>query len=157
MSLGNLDANGLGRYDNPHNTTGLSFAGLLNLGLAAVSGVITTIRSRLATLEGGAWESLTLSASWVNYGSGYGSARYRKIGNRVQVAGLIKSGTTTVGTTIATLPVGFRPSSQEIYTAHNGTSGARALQVGTNGTIVIAGLAVSNAELSLANITFLVD
>jgi hypothetical protein len=37
MTLGNLDANGIGRYDNPHNTVGLSFAGLLNQGLAAVS------------------------------------------------------------------------------------------------------------------------
>lgn len=37
MTLTNLDANGIGRYDNPHNTVGLSFAGLLNAGLTSVS------------------------------------------------------------------------------------------------------------------------
>jgi hypothetical protein len=41
MTLGNLDANGIGRYDNPHNTIGLSFAGLLNQGLNSVSGALT--------------------------------------------------------------------------------------------------------------------
>lgn len=37
MTLNNLDGNGIGRYDNPHNTVGLSFAGLLNAGLTSVS------------------------------------------------------------------------------------------------------------------------
>lgn len=35
--LGNLDANFIGRFDDPHNTIGLSFAALLNLALESVS------------------------------------------------------------------------------------------------------------------------
>jgi hypothetical protein len=102
------------------------------------------------------WTALTLVSSWTNYGSGYGVARCRRIGSRVQVAGLIKGGTGTIGTLITTLPTGFRPSSNEMYTIHNGSNGIKSAQVSTDGTIAIA-QAVTNSELSLANITFLVD
>lgn len=101
------------------------------------------------------WASLTLAASWVAYGSGYGSPRYRRKNGRVQVEGLIKSGTTTAGTVIATLPASFRPASQQIYPAHNGAT-ARGLQVATNGQISL-GTGITNAELSLAGITFFID
>lgn len=98
------------------------------------------------------WIALTLAASWVAWGSGYGSPQYRRKNGRVQVAGLIKNGTITAGTVIATLPAGFRPSSQEIYPAHNGAT-ARGVQVATNGQISLSS-GITNAELSLAGITF---
>lgn len=50
--------------------------------------------------------------SWQDYdgstsGGGYGSSRFRKINGIVYMEGLVTSG--TVGTTIFTLPVGYRP------------------------------------------------
>jgi hypothetical protein len=41
VTLQNLDTNGIGRYDNPHNTVGLSFSQLLNQGLESVSAGIS--------------------------------------------------------------------------------------------------------------------
>ena len=52
----------------------------------------------------------TLLNSWVNYWSGFADAGYSKdpFGG-VHLRGRIKSGTATPGTTLFTLPVGFRP------------------------------------------------
>lgn len=47
--------------------------------------------------------------SWVNYG-GWGDAAFRRIGNVVFLAGLIKDG--SIGASAFTLPVGFRPSAR---------------------------------------------
>lgn len=58
-----------------------------------------------------AWTAPTLLAGWVNYGSGEQTARYRKDSSgTVWVQGVIKNGTTTSGTLILTLPVGYRPA-----------------------------------------------
>jgi len=45
--------------------------------------------------------------SWVDYGSTFGSPRFRKINGIVHMEGLIKDG--TVGSTAFTLPAGYRP------------------------------------------------
>lgn len=47
--------------------------------------------------------------SWANFGGGYGGARFRKVGDRVYLDGMIAGG--SVGT-VFTLPVGYRPSAQ---------------------------------------------
>ena len=54
------------------------------------------------------WNALTLVNSWVNFGDGFFTARYRKttIGT-VEVEGFIKNG---VSGTVGTLPVGYRPT-----------------------------------------------
>jgi hypothetical protein len=53
-----------------------------------------------------AWTAVPLVNGWVNLNVGaYGVAAYRKVGDMVQVRGIVASG---VGV-IATLPAGFRP------------------------------------------------
>ena len=52
--------------------------------------------------------------SWVNYGSGYETARYRKIGNQVFIEGLVANG--TAGSSVFTLPVGYRPLTNKLRT-----------------------------------------
>lgn len=52
--------------------------------------------------------------AWVNFGGGAQVAQYRKVGDNVQVRGLIKSGAT--GTVAFTLPAGFRPPAQATFT-----------------------------------------
>lgn len=56
------------------------------------------------------WVALTLTNGYTNYGGVYVTAACRRIGNRVFLRGLPNSG--SKGTSIATLPVGFRPAFQ---------------------------------------------
>lgn len=58
----------------------------------------------------GTWTAATLSGAWVAYVGGggyYNGLRYRKVGDMIHVQGMVKSG--AVGSSIATLPSGFRP------------------------------------------------
>ena len=62
------------------------------------------------------WQTPTLVNGWVNYGSPYTSAGYTKDSNGVvHLRGLVKSGATTTGTVIFTLPAGYRPTSDWIF------------------------------------------
>jgi len=53
--------------------------------------------------------TISLSNSWTNKAS-CAPASYRKNGNTVRLNGAIAPGTTTAGTTIFTLPDGYRPT-----------------------------------------------
>jgi len=52
------------------------------------------------------WTQLPLTNSWVNYDGGH-PCQYRKIGDVVEMRGVVKNG--TLAASIGTLPVGFRP------------------------------------------------
>lgn len=88
--------------------------------LAAVAADVAALQT--ATADSG-WIALTLSGSWANYGSPFPTAAYRKVGSVVYLKGLVRNG--TPGTTIGTLPVGYRPSEQHLFL------GADALQFGS--------------------------
>lgn len=61
------------------------------------------------------WVDLTLLSGWVDYDVAYfGVAAYRKRGGLVFVRGVIKSGTVTNNTQVATLPAGCRPGKNTI-------------------------------------------
>lgn len=62
--------------------------------------------------ETAGWTTFTPSNGWVNYGSGYSPAQYRVQDGICYVQFMIKSGTTTNGTGITTLPVGARPATR---------------------------------------------
>jgi len=66
-----------------------------------------------------AWLDLTLENSWVNYDSGavtYPKAQYYKdTAGFVHIRGLIRNGTTASGTTVATLPAGYRPETRQHF------------------------------------------
>lgn len=54
------------------------------------------------------WTAPTLTNAWINFNSGVDSnAGYRLVGDRVELRGLVSSG--TIGFSIFTLPAGFRP------------------------------------------------
>lgn len=60
------------------------------------------------------WQLLTLQNNWVNFGGNYAPARYWKDSwGVVYVEGYIKSG--TAGAIVATLPAGYRPEYQQIF------------------------------------------
>lgn len=83
------------------------------------------------------WVALPLSNGWVNFGGGiYSDAQYRKLNGVVFVKGLVKSGTTSAGITLGTLPAGFRPLKQQMkpVTVAPGTGGS--VDVAADGRII---------------------
>lgn len=83
------------------------------------------------------WLALTLAASWVDFGSApYGTPRYRVTGGRTEVAIMMKSGTTTAGTTFATLPVGARPGNTLLLLGVNSAGGYVVVQVLSTGAMI---------------------
>ncbi len=94
----------------------------------------------------------TLLNSWVNYGSGFSDTGYYKdSAGVVHIKGMVKNGTTTGGTAIFTLPVGYRPSQILIIpTVSNSAFGQ--LRINTNGNVEFH--SGSNAWFSLDNIAF---
>lgn len=78
------------------------------------------------------WVSPTLNSPWTNYGGGWQPARYnRDAMGTVFVEGLVAGGTGTV----FTLPVGFRPAQNLIFSTVANQAFAR-LDVGGNGDVV---------------------
>lgn len=55
------------------------------------------------------WTALSYTNSWANIGGGQEPGAYRKVGDEVQLRGLIGGGSLAVAA--FTLPVGFRPTS----------------------------------------------
>lgn len=88
---------------------------------------------------GTAWAFLTYTngggTTWTDYGGAYQFGRYKKLGDLVMLAGLCKR-TAGSGTTIATLPSGFRPARREMFVALADT-GIAQVDVLTDGTIVL--------------------
>ena len=63
------------------------------------------------------WLPLTLESPWTNYGGGFGTCGYRKVGDIVELRGLVRTGTTAVtNSTIAILPSGHRPPQDLLLT-----------------------------------------
>jgi hypothetical protein len=84
-----------------------------------------------------AWTAPTLLNSWVNYGAGNVDAAYRKIGDMVQLRGQVKNGTTTAGTSILTLPVGFRPTAQVVVPTLDGNNALARFDITAAGAVII--------------------
>lgn len=95
----------------------------------------------------GAWTAPTLLNSWVNVGAPQQVAQYRKVGDMVQLRGSVKNGTATSGTTIYTLPTGFRPPTQHIFVTLDGANAAGRFDVDTSGNVLIQ--VGSNAQFTL--------
>lgn len=93
------------------------------------------------------WTALTLSNSWANFGGAWETAGYRRIGQVVYVRGLIKSGVTTTGTVITSLPAGFRPAADFMAATAMSTAGVALLDVLSGGNILVR--AANNAFTSI--------
>lgn len=84
------------------------------------------------------WIPLPLANSWVDYGAPYPPPAFRKIAGVVYVRGLLKNGTVTNNTVMATLPAGFRPGYDQINPGQMVTPGTGVARIDTNadGTIM---------------------
>jgi len=99
------------------------------------------------------WIAPTFLNSWVNVGGGYYTAGYYKdsIGI-VHLRGLIKGGTTTAGTDLLQLPVGYRPAKHMFFPAVSNYAYC-AIQVLATG-IVELGTVASATWIDLSSISF---
>ena len=81
----------------------------------------------LSQVRGIAGETIpfAFSASWGNYGAGFESCVYWRDGFVVHLQGLVNKtiGVPTAGDVVATLPLGYRPSSSVTFTIVSGGGG----------------------------------
>jgi hypothetical protein len=85
------------------------------------------------------WISLPLASGWANYGAAWQSARYCKmVDGLVIVQGLVKiTSNRPASNIIATLPAGYRPSAQHIFTVdHTDTSVHQRVDVRSDGALI---------------------
>jgi competence protein ComGC len=101
------------------------------------------------------WTTLTFSNSWVAYGGAYSTPQYTKASDgMVSLKGLIKSGTMTSDTVIATLPAGYRPALREVFLGYSDGGVAR-FDVEPSGNITYE--AGGNGWFSLDGASFYAD
>lgn len=118
----------------------------------ALSDILAAINTNLPNIQQ-AWQTPTLQNSWVQYDTIFGTAQYYKDSTGVvHLRGLLKNGTVTAGTSLFTLPAGYRPVMQMLYEVTSNDARAR-LDVKTDGTVT-TGPGVSNLWVSLANMSF---
>lgn len=112
------------------------------------------------------WVRPAVVAPWVNYagtGSLWGTFGYRRRRGIVWIDGIVKSGTPGVASPIYTLPPGFRPKANAIFScvAENPgtTEGAARVDVRSDGTVAVLGYAFggTNAYVILTGIRFLAE
>lgn len=101
-----------------------------------------------------------LQNSWVNYsGSMISAGYYKTIDNIIHLQGAIKSGNTSDGQLLFTLPIGYRPTSQipfiVLVQKTDLTYFSARIDITTNGGVYSTGLGGQNALLSLNGINFL--
>ncbi|MFF1444107.1 hypothetical protein [Streptomyces sp. NPDC058295] len=117
-----------------------------------------------------AWSSLSYATGWAGYGSPYGSGRYRlNTRGGVDLRDLIRrTAATTIanGETVATLPVGYRPTTTIQWKQLAGDAGGVvSVNVATTGAITLTGmnaaaityLSTGSGFLSLNNHAFPLD
>jgi hypothetical protein len=107
-----------------------------------------------------AWTAASLQNAWVNFGSVYANAGFYKDANGfVHLRGLIKSGTAAGGTTLFTLPAGYRPAfTVAIVTfSSDGTVKTTGIEVSNAGAVQIASTGAGNTYLALDGISFRAD
>lgn len=119
--------------------------------IADLKARLAALESRQTRLRTTAWVAPTLLNGWSNLGGLTAPAGYRIVGGVVWLRGVVTGGTTTVGTTIFTLPAGFRASHRLIFPVVSNNAFGRA-SVDPDGTVQF--FIGSNVWFSLDGIAF---
>lgn len=117
-----------------------------------------TIKQR--HLEDTGWLAVVLQNGWLNYDDTYGDYLFRyvrKIGGIVHLRGLIKTGTITVGTTLFTLPAGYRPAKTLLFRCASYNGGNWLMGINNVGTVYIAEATASTTWTSLTGVSFIAE
>jgi lysophospholipase L1-like esterase len=119
-------------YDVDH----LNANGYADVGGAIATAVISIVGPSPQTSDAD-WTAAALANSWVTYGPPFAPPGFRKDADGVvSLRGTIKSGTATAGTTLLTLPAGYRPPYTQIFVCASAETYGE-VWVGTDGTVKI--------------------
>ncbi|MDQ3039483.1 MAG: hypothetical protein M3R16_06785, partial [Pseudomonadota bacterium] len=102
------------------------------------------------------WVAPTLLNSWANFGAPFATAGYRKISKVVYLRGLVAGGMIADGTTLMTLPVGYRPTATRMFFVKANTGHCR-IDVEAGGNVIINNMTGNSGFLSLDPIVFQID
>ena len=96
------------------------------------------------SLSDTSWTAVTFEGTWVNGGGVRQTMQYRRVGDRVEFRGQIKSGSS--GTVAFTLPEGFRPPAEIPLTISSFSAGPveGALVVEVDGSVLVYVTTTSN-------------
>jgi hypothetical protein len=128
---------------------------LTNSAISSIFLSKTLFAQGLSTFD--TWIAPTLLNSWVNFGGGYSTAGYKiNRGERsISIKGFIKSGTTAAGTVLFTLPVGYRPPLNILFSTLSASPNPVQLVVqSANGNVEIASAGATNMWLQLDGLNF---
>lgn len=119
----------------------------------------TSWNAIVADLTDSGWITATLTNSWVAFGTPYATPSYRILNGVVYLQGFAKSGTTTVGTTIFTLPAGYRPLATIRFVVADGNTTAQfaSLEVSSAGVVSDPTALGSSAGLSFNGMSFIAE
>jgi hypothetical protein len=130
-----LAGNAVVRLDGPN---GARYIDDVISGEVSINGIDTS--SGITT-----WTAVGFQNSWINQGSGFQVVQYRKERDLVRLRGMCKKSTSAgAGEVVFTLPADHRPSSTlyiGTWSSDNAASpiqAQRAIQINTNGTVVVA-------------------
>jgi hypothetical protein len=102
------------------------------------------------------WIEPTLNSPYTHFGSPYGNAKYRKIGDIVNIQGLININSASNGDVIFTLPSGYRPKLHIIMAANNGGLSIARIDITQDGDVVKHSAVADSSWVSLF-MTFIVS
>ena len=103
------------------------------------------------------WITPTLNSPFTNFSASpdFAPVEYRKIGDIVSVQGLVDANSASGGSTIFTLPSGYRPKKRLIFTVENGNTVTARIDIHPNGTVEAHAMANSGTWLN-CTMTFMV-
>lgn len=149
-----VDADTLDGFDSTAFLRTKAQVDALGVDAGTLDGIDSTAFLRVTQDTG--WLAPAYVGSWATYGDGgvYGAAAYRRLPTgRVVMRGMVVGGAS--GTSIFTLPVGYRPTKQ-LITVALASSGAGRVDVQTGGGVTWESSG-SPAWLSLALVSFMAD
>ncbi|CAL2064845.1 hypothetical protein [Tenacibaculum sp. 190524A05c] len=164
LKNGNTTLNGQLTLDGDNTGTGRAYTLPAQDGTA--NQVMTTDGSGNVTWSNYGLEAVsspTFGSGWQNYsvvhGNGFEDARYYVDNGRVYLGGLIrKTSVITSGEVMITLPIGYRPQKQRIFTVST-EAGIVRIDVAANGNVVFNGPSHNGGQnwVSLDGISFRID
>lgn len=103
------------------------------------------------------WIEITLTSPFTAFTTSpdFGNPEYRKTGDIVNIQGLINANSASDGSTIFTLPSGYRPKKRLIFTQQNGNAATARVDIFPNGEVEAHAIA-NNGTWLILNMTFMV-
>ena len=137
----------------PELTAGAASAGARAAALEAAIAANTAAISARTVAPDTSWRTLAYVNSWADYGAPFGPAGYRKLSSGLVVLKGLVQGGTAAG--IATLPAGYRPGHQGLFSMQTSPNVVCRIDIQTDGAILNYG--GSPGWISLNGITFLAE